>query len=504
MQQQQPMRMAVGAAAAEGFRDAVTNMPLRLSARFSHSVSGNKGDTVNDATIRPALVTALNALLGEGMQPLTEQHVSVKRQLCNNGAFITMRVDADTAMKEHLSDAVQHCGALALDWGRQEVAFAVMQPGGDASFADMLMEVACDGPIKPTALRAGLQHIGVDAKWAVRVEVPDEGQGEKRVVNPWGPDELLAQPPQALVQKLEGRDDSYSYLVLAGGGQRSQQKVNELVAASMSVHRGVLMGGDKRVESDALTLRVRMRRLPLSIPAEVGAQLGQQPATAAQGPATKRVAPTGAQILTGEGRAVPGQPAWSGMGVGAAGRTIHVVPSGSGMNRRVDPPVGPAVVPPVVGGGQAVGHVEPVAAAGVAAAAAVDAEAVAAAAAAAAAAVTLPGQDPAATQPQPAAGADAAVGVAAGAADALLGDVEENMEDAEANPADGRTRVTKQPPEPLGAGAERDPKQPRGGGGRGQQADAAAGAGGEPQGTEEDMQDDLTVDPRDASPPAPQ
>jgi len=59
----QSMRCAVGADAATGFEEGVERMPLRLCARFEAGISGNRGETVPDAVIRPAVVAALNELL---------------------------------------------------------------------------------------------------------------------------------------------------------------------------------------------------------------------------------------------------------------------------------------------------------------------------------------------------------------------------------------------------------------------------------------------------------
>lgn len=350
-----PMRLTVGEAAA-GFREAVTNMPLRLNARFVVGLSGVGEETVDDAIIRPAVVAALNGLLEEGMQRLVEGQVTVKRQACMNGAFITMRVEADAAVLQHLSAAVEQRGALEMDWGRKSAVLAFMQPGGDAALADMLLEVACDGPIKPTALVRGLRHNGVDAKWAVRVHVPDPGQGTAHVQNPWGPDEVMAQPPEALVRSVGGRDDSYSYLVLASGRQLSQQKVSEMVAASQGTHRGVQMGGEKQVDPESLTLRVRVQRLLLHVPPLEGAQLGQRPQHAAQGPASKRVAPSFADVVAGGSAGANGA------------RNVSRAPTAAGGQRGQMPaPVRTAATPaaPAAGGPAATAAVEAAAVAGV-------------------------------------------------------------------------------------------------------------------------------------------
>ena len=273
-----------------------------------------------DTVIRPAVVAALNELLhGEEGQLLGDQ-VSICRQPCRQGqgALITMRVEGGPSVLRKLKGAVERMGALVMDWGRQGMVLATLQTGGDAAEAQVLVRVSCDGPVRPSALAAGMRHNGVDAQWAVRVDVPDVGQGKPRVINPWGDaGEAMAEPGEGVLGHVGRRDDSYVYLMLVGGGQASQQKLSQFVDASRGANKGARMGGDREVAADGKTLRVRVGRIAAPVPPLEGAQLVAPQPDPEQGPLPKRRAP--------------------GSYAAALSGVITAVSTGSGQLRRLQP-----------------------------------------------------------------------------------------------------------------------------------------------------------------------
>jgi len=341
----------VGPEARPKLREAIEGNPMRLCARFVAGVSGNQGDTVHDAVIRPAVVAALNGLLGGAEEQILADQVSIVRQPCKQGlhTFITVRVEGRPDVLRPLNTAVEAQGALVLDWGRQSHVLAQLQPSMDPAEAQVLVRVMCASPMRPTGLVETMRHLGVDARWAVRVDVPSAGQGEPRVVNPWGDAaEVMADPAPEVVRlmaALERQGDGYMYLMLAGGAQDSQKRLAELVDHSRGANNGFWLGAAEDLEGmarDAEPPRVRLGRVFCHVPPLEGVQLEQPPAAVEQGPQPKRRA------------AVPAGPAGAKATyavVATRPYVITAVQSASGGLRRVDTlPQGGA------GGGAAAGQ----------------------------------------------------------------------------------------------------------------------------------------------------